>query len=138
MPESTLPDTPTPTPPPTPTPAPDPPPTTPSAVIYGCDGQPAARPDSFILLCGDGGERLEGMTWSGWGGSTATATGQVWRKSCVPDCATGNVLPYPATVTVSGLNGGSYGSMRVDAPDSPTPAEEFTLDSSGPRVVQNG
>lgn len=48
----TLPDTPTPT--------PDPTPTTPTAVIYGCDGQPVTQPDAFLLFCGDAGQTLKG------------------------------------------------------------------------------
>ncbi|MFJ2194162.1 hypothetical protein ACIOJE_40565 [Kitasatospora sp. NPDC087861] len=78
------------------------------------------------------------MTWSDWGEPTATGTGQLWSKSCVPDCATGNVMPFQATVTVSNLNNGGYRSLHVDAPDSSTPTEDFTIDPSGPLVVQNG
>ncbi|MFD9687780.1 hypothetical protein ACFWXO_18705 [Kitasatospora sp. NPDC059088] len=78
------------------------------------------------------------MTWSGWGGPTATASGQLWQKSCVPNCATGNVYPYPATVIVSRLGHGSYGSIHIDAPDSPNPSQDFELGSRGPGPMPQG
>jgi hypothetical protein len=107
-------------------------------VIYSCDQQAVTQPDAFLLFCGDAGARLEGLTWSDWGQPVATATGQMWQKSCLPSCVAGNVIPYDATVTVSGLSGGSYHALRVAAPAAPQPTEDFTLDREGPLVVQNG
>lgn len=103
-----------------------------AAVIYGCDSQPVARPADFLLLCGDGGETLVNLTWSAWGRTSASATGQLVVKSCTPDCADGASIPYVATVTVSGLSGDTYTKMHISAPKAPVPAQNFAVDTEGP------
>src|SRR5262249_16306997 len=113
-----------------------PPRETTAVVIYGCDREPVSEPDYYLLMCGDAGEHLSGLTWSGWGEPTATATATFWRKSCRPNCAAANAVPSPATVTVGGLDGGRYGSMKVVAPQDPdVPTQEFTLAPDGPIPV---
>lgn len=107
-------------------------PTATAAVLYGCDAQPVAQPEDFILLCGDAGETLVHLAWSGWGESSASATGQLVVKSCTPDCADGASIPYVATVTVTDLSGGSYTRMHISAPQAPVPAQNFAVDTQGP------
>jgi hypothetical protein len=104
----------------------------PEVVIYGCGGQPVGQPAGFVLLCGDGGESLQSLTWSGWGGPTTTATGQLRENTCIPDCATGGSHSYSATVTVSSLTGGLYTSMHINAPSAPDPSLDFRLGLTGP------
>lgn len=41
------------------------------------------------------------LRWSDWGGSSAVAHGTVMLRSCTPDCATGQLIPYPGTVKLS-------------------------------------
>ncbi|MBT2406547.1 MULTISPECIES: hypothetical protein [unclassified Streptomyces] len=107
------------------------------AVIYDCGAQPVSQPDTYILLCGDGGQVLTGLTWSNWGRPTAAATGQMWQNNCQPNCAAGTSIPYAATVTVAGLTGGSYTTMHIVAPKAPSSTTDFTLGSDGPALVQN-
>lgn len=102
------------------------------AVLHGCDGQPVRSPATFTLACGDGKIGLGSLVWSGWGRPTATATGKYLAVGCVPDCASGTEVPYAATVTVTGLNGGSYTAMRISAPQAPDPAPAYRLDPEGP------
>ena len=104
----------------------------PEVVIYGCGGQPVGQPAGFVLLCGDGGESLQSLTWSGWGGPNTTAAGQLRENTCIPDCATGGSHSYSATVTVSGLTGGLYTSMHINAPSAPDPSLDFRLGLTGP------
>ncbi len=107
----------------------------PQVVIYACDGQPVGRPAGFILACGDGGLALQSLTWSGWGGPTATANGELRQNICIPNCATGGSVSYPAAVTVSGLTGGRYTSLHTTAPTAPDPSSNFRLDLNGPVFV---
>ncbi|RAG85019.1 hypothetical protein DN069_13735 [Streptacidiphilus pinicola] len=104
-------------------------------VIYGCDGQPVGQPAEFVLACGDGGVALQSLNWSGWGGSTATATGQLRENTCVPNCAVGGSTSNSATVTVSGLTGGRYTSMHISAPGARNPILDYGLRLNGP-VIQ--
>jgi hypothetical protein len=103
-------------------------------VIYDCAGQPVGKPATFILFCGDAGAALQGLTWSGWGGSTASAIGRLRQNTCVPNCAAGGSASYPATVTVSGLTGGRYTSLHINAPSAPTPSTDFRLGLNGPII----
>ncbi len=106
-------------------------------MVYGCDQQPVAQPARYVLKCGDAGETLVNLTWSDWGRPTASATGQEVVKDCTPDCASGASVPYPVTVTITGLNSNIYTAMHVSAPLAPSPAEDFVIDLSGPVVVQS-
>ncbi|HKN98659.1 MAG TPA: hypothetical protein VJX10_16185 [Pseudonocardiaceae bacterium] len=115
-------------------PPPSSPPAT-AAVIYGCDSQPVVRPATFLLLCGDAGEALVDLAWSDWGQTSASATGRIVVKSCTPDCADGASIPYVATVTVTGLFGGGYTKMHISAPRAPVPAQDFAIETDGPRVL---
>ncbi|MBC3840896.1 hypothetical protein GXW82_13310 [Streptacidiphilus sp. 4-A2] len=103
-----------------------------SVVIYDCSGKPSPRPASLVLTCADAGWVLEGLNWTDWGRPTASATGKWSEKNCKPNCASGGMSTYPATVTVSGLNGGAYSRMSVSAPTSPTPRSAFALTRTGP------
>lgn len=105
-----------------------------SAVLYNCEKQAVTQPASLILACGDGSNSLTGMTWSGWGSATATATGNYEEASCNPDCASGGQQNYPATITVSGLSNGSYTEMTISVPKHSPASLQYSFGPSGPTV----
>ncbi|MEV5977739.1 serine/threonine-protein kinase [Streptomyces sp. NPDC052114] len=108
-------------------------PSTRPAAIADCGGQPLSRPATLIVACGDGGGGLKSLTWSGWGSPVARATGYGWQRICSPSCAEGREAQYSVNVTVSGLNGGRYTTMRVTAPQSPSKTvTDYSLDAYGP------
>ena len=100
-----------------------------SATVYSCDRQPVAQPASYILTCGDGGVSLNQLTWSGWGGAQATATGVQIQNSCTPSCAAGSPISGKATVTLSGLSGGHYTKLQVVTAKG---TSGYTIDAAGP------
>ncbi|WP_329486241.1 hypothetical protein OG618_06410 [Kitasatospora sp. NBC_01246] len=95
--------------------------------VYGCDGQPLISPKSLELACDKGASMLDGLVWTAWGGLSPTATGRLWEKN-----AAGGVAAVPATVTLGGLTGGDYTTMRISAPKAERPNLTFTLSRSGP------
>ncbi|MEV5942018.1 protein kinase [Streptomyces sp. NPDC051994] len=103
------------------------------ATIFSCGGLPLDEPSSLLIACGDGKDMLKELTWTDWGTPTAFATGVRYQVSCVPSCATGRELHFPATVYLTGLVEGSYTAMQVRSPQSPTsPVSDYRLDSHGP------
>lgn len=108
-------------------------PSTRPAAIADCGGQALDRPERLLVACGDGKAGLLGLSWSGWGEPTARATGRGWHVTCEPSCAEGREVRYPVTVTVGGLVGGRYTTMRIDAPQSADdPVRSYSLDALGP------
>jgi hypothetical protein len=72
----------------------------------------------------DGVLYVEGLTWSDWGGPTATGTGTMEVNNCEPNCASGTRTGYPATVTLSRLKPyltgtEGYTTIVFSAPTSP-------------------
>jgi len=59
------------------------------------------EPPSIIVACADAGIGVQGLTWSRWTSTAASGSGQVWWNDCTPDCATGTVHHYPASVALS-------------------------------------
>lgn len=59
-----------------------------AAAVEDC-GQGAAltRPAALVLACADQGLWAKELTWSGWSGTSATATGIISWHVCTPDCA---------------------------------------------------
>ncbi|WP_055553030.1 serine/threonine-protein kinase [Streptomyces kanamyceticus] len=108
-------------------------PSTRPAAIADCGGQALDRPAELLVACGDGGAGLKNLRWTGWGTPVARATGGGWQRICSPSCAEGREAQYSVAVTVSGLNGGRYTTMRVTAPQSPGGAvTDYSLDAYGP------
>ena len=93
----------------------------------------AERPRQ-IEATGDGSQVVTGLSWTGWGGPQATATGTLQVNDCQPNCASGKFTGYPATVTVTGLTVyGANGSrlpglsaITVKAPSAP-PTKTYTF-----------
>jgi len=65
-----------------------------------CGGH-AYRPSKIVLACGDGGLFATGLSYSSYGTSTATATGQLHAHNCVPNCAESSFHAFPGTLTLS-------------------------------------
>ncbi len=78
-------------------------------VIADCTAPPPAaekatvRPVAITLACADDGLGVEDLHWTVWTAREAVGTGRVWENDCTPDCASGVVKSYPATVTLSGV-----------------------------------
>nr|WP_256725398.1 hypothetical protein [Streptomyces sp. IMTB 2501] len=70
----------------------------PRPVLVDCTWHKNVRPTDFILACGDGNSRLNGLHWSQWGPHGATATGVNMVNDCKPYCAAGHFHSYPVTV----------------------------------------
>jgi hypothetical protein len=71
-------------------------------VTIDCQGAPVVRPQTFLLACADGGDRLNKLHWTSWSPGYATATGIQAMNDCVPSCADGKVRDYPIRVILWG------------------------------------
>ncbi|MFH8974447.1 hypothetical protein [Streptomyces sp. NPDC017890] len=67
-------------------------------VLVDCSWQPAVRPETFLLACGDGNSRLVSLHWIRWDGNTAVGRGTNAVNDCVPYCAAGTFHSYPVSV----------------------------------------
>ncbi len=76
-------------------------PVTEPLVVVDCFSQAQVRPEEYLLACGDGNNRLVGLTWDTWGPKAATAKGTDMVNDCKPYCAAGRFRSYPVTVTLS-------------------------------------
>jgi hypothetical protein len=54
-----------------------------------------------VLACGDGNARLSDLIWTSWTSSSATATGQYIRNTCVPSCAQGTFVTSSALIRLA-------------------------------------
>ncbi len=69
--------------------------------ITNCN-KAASRPKLLTLTCGDGNTVLKGLTWSSFGGATASGKGTFVTNTCEPNCSEGKNVSYPATVKATG------------------------------------
>ncbi len=67
-------------------------------VLVDCFWKAKARPDAFILACGDGNSRLSSLRWSQWDDRAAVAKGTSLVNDCRPYCAAGRFRSYPVVV----------------------------------------
>jgi hypothetical protein len=56
------------------------------------------RPRQYIIACGDGNYRLNGLRWRNWDGDRASGSGTAWANDCVPYCAAGRFHKYGVQV----------------------------------------
>ncbi|MER6981673.1 hypothetical protein [Streptomyces carpinensis] len=70
----------------------------PRPVLVDCFWKPQARPDAFILACGDANSRLASLHWSAWNARSAVARGVNFVNDCKPYCAAGTFHSYPVIV----------------------------------------
>ncbi len=74
------------------------------SVLYECNSPtagPAEMPATIVLACGDANASLMDLSWSSWTSSSATASGQYTRNTCVPNCALGTFVTSPAMVRLA-------------------------------------
>ena len=72
-------------------------------VVVNCGGQPDVKPESIILMCGDGTWAVDKIVWTNWSASAgAEGTGTEYRRGCVPNCAQGSAIYSPVTITLTG------------------------------------
>lgn len=62
----------------------------------------SSRPKRLTLTCGDGNTYLKNMSWSSFGGETASGKGTFVSNTCEPNCAEGKNVSYPVTVKAMG------------------------------------
>jgi hypothetical protein len=75
----------------------------PSQVLtWDCE-VPTFKPKSIMIYCGDGGAYIDQITWSSWGPSGASGTGEYYRNLCDPDCADGQIVHSPVKVGLTEL-----------------------------------
>jgi len=72
--------------------------------------QRQVQPTSITVACADDGIGVQDATWTRWTSSGATGVGKVWENSCTPDCVTGTVGTYPASIALSGVERASLGT----------------------------
>jgi hypothetical protein len=64
---------------------------------------PQVKPSGIDLACADNGNGVENIVWTSWTASSARGSGRVWQKRCVPDCASGGIDTFPASISLSGV-----------------------------------
>jgi len=70
--------------------------------LPNCLGKPTVRPASIVLACADANFGVKKLSWIGWGGSRAAATGVAYANDCTPNCAAGHFHNYNAVIVASG------------------------------------
>ena len=81
-------------------------------MVANCAAAPrdlSREPLSITLACADAGIGVRDMLWMSWTPTTATGSGLLWEKLCVPDCATGKIGYYPVDVTLSAVRSSAKG-----------------------------
>ncbi len=63
---------------------------------------------NVVAISGDAGNIISDMVWSSWTSSMAVGHGMWGYDDCNPDCASGTVTDYPATITFSELSFGRF------------------------------
>ena len=86
-------------------------------VIADCTAPPPqaqqtqVEPTSITVTCADNGIGVQDVVWTSWTASSASGNGTVWEKTCKPDCASGPIGMYPASISVSGVKATSVGNL---------------------------
>ncbi len=63
---------------------------------------------SVVAISGDAGNIVSDMAWSSWNSEMALGSGTWGYDDCNPDCASGTVTDYPATITFSDPSFGRF------------------------------
>jgi hypothetical protein len=74
--------------------------TTPTHLLT-CTSTTTTEPTSYLLSCADANAAFASMKWSTWGPSSARGHGILRQNDCRPNCVSGKVLNYVATVTLT-------------------------------------
>lgn len=65
--------------------------------VYGDCRSPSVAPREITLACADANEVLEGLHWTAWTSTRATAVGTLVYNDCTPSCAVGHFRRVPGT-----------------------------------------
>jgi hypothetical protein len=69
--------------------------------LLTCTSATTTEPTSYLLSCADANAAFASMKWSTWGPSSARGHGILRQNDCKPNCVSGKVLNYVATVTLT-------------------------------------
>jgi hypothetical protein len=69
--------------------------------LLTCTSTTTTEPTSYLLSCADANAGFASMKWSAWGASSARGKGILRQNDCKPNCVSGKVLNYVATVTLT-------------------------------------
>jgi hypothetical protein len=58
--------------------------------VYGNCATPSVEPTEIVLTCADYGWLLQGLRWTSWSSTDATAVGTFVYNDCTPNCAEGH------------------------------------------------
>jgi hypothetical protein len=81
-----------------------------------------------VQISGDAGNIVGDMTWTSWTSQSAVGHGTWGYDDCNPDCASGNVTDYPATITFSNPSFGRFTELT----EVTTGPHAFTLSAAMP------
>jgi len=106
--------------------------------VYGDCTTPSVEPSEIVLTCADYGELLEGLHWTTWTSTRATAVGTLVYNDCTPNCAEGHHHSVPGTevtltVAVPGAGGQLVWSEVQEDPEPP--GYETGPDHGGPQPL---
>jgi hypothetical protein len=65
--------------------------------VYGNCTTPTVEPAEIVLACADYGAMLDGLDWTSWTATSATAVGTLEYNDCTPSCAAGHHHDIPGT-----------------------------------------
>jgi len=72
--------------------------------VYTWDCEyPEIKPEAITFTCGDGGQYVDGISWSSWGKDGALGTGEYHVNTCDPNCAEGEFLSAAVEITLGDL-----------------------------------
>jgi hypothetical protein len=74
---------------------------TPVPSVLTCAGKKAIKPSNYVLACADANTYFNSIHWTSWTKTSATATAVFVQNNCVPTCAEGKFIKYPAKLTLS-------------------------------------
>ena len=77
----------------------------------GCGYGYSQKPSSITLTCADGGMYVDGITYTSWTDSSAEGSGFFYMNDCDPDCASGNMIKTPVTISLGKPRQDSQGKM---------------------------
>lgn len=69
---------------------------------WDCEN-PEVQPEAITFTCGDGGQYVDGISWTSWGADGAQGTGEYHVNTCDPNCAEGEFLSTKVTISLSNL-----------------------------------
>ena len=73
-------------------------------LTFDCE-YPEYKPETIMLLCGDGGWLVYKIKWDTWTKEGATGTGYFSENLCEPNCAEGQRVEAPVNLVLTDLTG---------------------------------